>query len=77
MQSRSTTDIDLRLFYQNTQNQFNFLVLYITKFRQISSNDGLEMMGLFWGSAKWEDFMVSRTWMCHCSLLGLGVLIHV
>ena len=26
------------------QNQFNFLLLYIVKFRQISSNDALEMM---------------------------------
>ena len=37
-------DLDLRLFYQNTQNQFNFLVIYITKCKQISSYDALKMM---------------------------------
>ena len=44
MQSLPIIDLDLRLFYQNTQNEFNFLVLYITEFRQISSYDALEMM---------------------------------
>ena len=44
MQSLSIINLDLRLFYQNTQNKFNFLVFYITEFRQISSYDALEMM---------------------------------
>ena len=40
----SIIDLDLRLFYPNTRNKFNFLVLYISEFRQISSYDALEMM---------------------------------
>ena len=47
MQSRLIIDLDLRFFYQNTQKQFNFLVLYITKFRQILSDDALEMIEWF------------------------------
>ena len=39
LQSWSINYIDLRLFYQNTQNKFNFLVLYITEFTQISIYD--------------------------------------
>ena len=37
-------ETEIRLFYQTTHNQFNFLVLYISKFRQILSYDYLEMM---------------------------------
>ena len=44
MQSQSIVYLDLRLFNQNTQTEFNFLVLYITKFRKISSYDAVEMM---------------------------------
>ena len=34
-------DLDLRLFYQNMQNQLYFLELYITKFMQILNYDAL------------------------------------
>ena len=44
LQSKSIIDLDLRIFHQNTQNQFNFLVLYVTKFRQISRYAFLKMM---------------------------------
>ena len=61
MQSRSIVDLDLRLFYQTAQNQFNFPVLYITKLRQISSYDALEMMErLVWSSLGLRDFSLAN-----------------
>ena len=62
MQSRSIVDLDLWLFYQNTQNQLNFLVLYITKFRKILSYHSLEMMARL----AWAIFHTA------CTLIGFG-----
>ena len=43
VQSRSIIDLDLPLFHQNTR-LLNFLLLHVTKLRQITSYDALEMI---------------------------------
>ena len=83
MQYLPIIHLNLRLFYQNTQNQFNFLVLYITKFSQILSYDALEMMERYDHRAypasmhsKWGSNVLQSLSFSSCSYPSLLLLVN-